>query len=95
MRTRAAIDTRASTAPAGDQPAPISDVPNVPDVPNAAADISPMTSPAPRLPPTLPAGTSSVPAVSRVTVSSVSPLPGRSSSARALRIRLLLVIRDA
>jgi hypothetical protein len=30
-----------------------------------------------------------------VTVSSVSPLPGRSSSARALRIRLLLVIRDA
>jgi hypothetical protein len=32
--------------------------------------------------------------VSRVTVSSVPPLPGRSSSARALRIRLLLAIRD-
>ena len=44
----AATVTRAITAAAGDQPAPISDDANVPDVPNVIADSSPSASPAPR-----------------------------------------------
>ena len=44
----AAIATRPSTAPAGDQPAAISADPNVPDVPKHIADTSPIATPADR-----------------------------------------------
>jgi hypothetical protein len=44
----AAIATRPSTAPAGDQPAAISADPNVPDVPKHIAETSPIATPADR-----------------------------------------------
>ena len=88
-------DTRASTAPAGDQPAPISDVPNVPDVPNAAADSSPITSPVPRPAPDVDwPGASAVRRLRGSTVSSVPPLPGSVVQCTHAAHSPLLAIRD-
>src|SRR5580704_5741382 len=80
----AATLTRASTAPAGDQPAPISAAPNVPDVPKHIADSSPSPMPAPW--PARPARSARLARVQ-------APVAGtiRSSAARTVGIRLLLV----
>ncbi len=45
--SRAAMPTRAATAASADQPAPISERANVPEVPNVAADTSASPRPTP------------------------------------------------